>query len=223
MLQRTHHLFIEEAASRQGGFFLANLPDLLHGNDEEDVILVPGVGLRLRAAGLTHTQRPGGRFGELGFPSAKRRCELFLARAREQTEARRAANWFGRALHLLGDALVPARARGVWHLEGDPLEAYIEENVERWRGAEVPVVKVADPGELVEEVARFAVRFEADTTRTVWGRANKRWFGRGKVLETEEIAAQAKEIVPMGIAYAAALMRASGLDEMRMDKAPAFA
>jgi hypothetical protein len=207
VLPRTHHLFIEEAAQRSGEFGVRDVDALLSGNDDEDVLIVPFAELRLRAAGLTHTYRPGKRFGELGFPSAKRQCVRFVEAALRAEDPARAAHFVGRGCHVLGDAAVPARANGVWHIEGDPLEAYIEARISHWRGATVPDVPVSPPGELVERLAVVAAGFSADTTRTPWGRAAFRWFGVGRELGEEELARQADALVPMAIACTASLLQ----------------
>src|SRR5262245_28895517 len=126
MLPRTHHLIINEAVDHAGSWPHEFRQEILQGNDDEDVHLVTVLKWRLRATGLTHTHVPNGRFGEWGFPSAKQRCIDFVQKARHEKIPARAAWWLGRACHLLGDVAVPARANRVWHLEGDPLEAWIE-------------------------------------------------------------------------------------------------
>jgi hypothetical protein len=207
MLPQTHHLFIDEALKRAGPRAQRFRRELLAGNDDEDVVLVPVFGWRLRAAGLTHTHVPNGRLGELGFPSAKRQCMVFLAKSRHETNAERAAWWVGRTCHLLGDVAVPARANRVWHLEGDPLEAWIETRVDTFRGMEIADTKAIKPDEIIEELACAASKFAADTTRTPWGRAAHRWLGRGKMLDETELAKQARIMVPMAIASTKALLQ----------------
>jgi len=209
VLPATHHLFIEEAVFRVGSFAQENLASLLSGNDDEDVHIVPILGFRLRAAGFTHTYRPGKRFGELFFPSAKDRCRVYMEAAKENRNIERSAYFLGRACHVLGDAAVPARANGVWHLEGDPLEAWIEARVESFRGVELPLFSASSPGEIIEELASLAARLRADTTRTPWGRFSHHYLGRGVLLEEKELEAQARVIVPAAIAATVALLRAN--------------
>jgi hypothetical protein len=207
MLPQTHHLFIHRAIDDADGWAREFRRDIIQGNDDEDVHIVPFVKWRLRAAGLTHTHVPNGRFGELGFPSAKSQCMLFLEKARHERRPARAAWWIGRTCHLLGDVAVPARANRIWHIEGDPLEAWIEARVESFRDVVLPEIAKKAPEEIVEELARFAATFPADTTRTPWGRARFQWFDDGRKLDNEELAEQARLLVPLVIAYTKTLLQ----------------
>lgn len=201
MLPKTHRFIIEEALADCGSWAREYRNDILRGNDDEDVHIVPLVGWRLRAAGLTHTHVPGGHFGELGFPSAKKRAATFLGSAKNfaKTPSKRAW-WLGRACHLLGDTAVPARALRIWHIEGDPLEAWLEKHLHvfadvKWEEADGALI----PDEIFEKTARLAASFPADTTRTPWGRAAWQWFHKGKQLDAEEYARQARTLLPMAI------------------------
>lgn len=207
MLPKTHHLFINQAIDDAGPWVRVFRREILQGNDDEDVHIVPLLNWRLRAAGLTHTHVPNGRFGELGFPSAKSQCLVFLKKARREPNHERAAWWTGRACHLLGDVAVPARANRIWHIEGDPLEAWIEARVDSFRDVTAPEVARKTPGEIMEEVTRNAAAFPADTTRTPWGRARFQWFGRGRKLDNDELAEQARFLVPLVIAYTKTLLQ----------------
>jgi len=206
MLPQTHHLFINEAIDRVGSWAPPLRREILQGNDDEDVHIVPWLKWRLRAAGLTHTHVPNGQFGELGFPSAKSRCLFFLEKARQERDRTRAAWWVGRACHLLGDVAVPARANRVWHLEGDPLETWIESHVDSFRNTAIPDIQSKTPDGIIEALAREAAAFPADTTRTPWGRAAFQWTGRGRMLQEEELAEQARKLVPLAIASTKALL-----------------
>lgn len=207
MLPKTHHLFINRAVDDAGAWARAFRREILQGNDDEDVHVVPILNWRLRAAGLTHTHVPNGRFGELGFPSAKSQCLFFLENARREKHHARAAWWIGRACHLLGDMAVPARANRIWHIEGDPLEAWIESRVDSFRDVMVHEIAVKTPEEMTEELARIAATFPADTTRTPWGRARFEWFGHGRKLDEPELAEQARILVPLGIACTKTLLQ----------------
>ena len=206
MLPQTHHLFINEAIDRAGSWASAFRREILQGNDDEDVHIVPLLKWRLRAAGLTHTHVPNGRYGELGFPSAKSRCLVFLEKARHENDRGRAAWWLGRACHLLGDVAVPARANRIWHLEGDPLEMWIEAHVDSFGSLRIPDLDVKTPDAIIEALARAAATFPADTTRTPWGRATLQWTGRGRMLQEEELVEQARKLVPLAIASTKALL-----------------
>jgi hypothetical protein len=207
MLPQTHHLFINRAIDCAEPWAHEFRREILQGNDDEDVHVVPLVKWRLRAAGLTHTHVPNGHFGELGFPSAKHQCMVFLEKARREKSPARAAWWVGRACHLLGDAAVPARANRIWHIEGDPLEAWIEARVDSFRDAQIRKMEGKKPDQIIEELARVAATFPADTTRTPWGRAKFQWLNYGRKLEEAELAEQARILVPLGIASTAALLQ----------------
>ena len=211
MQPAAHRAILRAAVARIGGPLEGLLPMLLRGSDDEDVHVVPWLGLRLQAVGLTHTHRPGGRFGELLAPSAKRRCVALLesARRRAARDPDGAAHRYGRAVHLLVDVAVPARSRGVWHFYGDPLESWVEAHVEELSALpldELPAT--SDPAALCESLARISSGFPADTTRTTWGDLRMRVLDRGVRVSESEAAAQARVLVPAAIAHVAALLRA---------------
>jgi hypothetical protein len=211
VLPGTHALIIEEAAARVGAVWpCTQLGELIAGCEDEDVHIVPVLRLRLRAFGLTHTERPGSTRGELGATSAGRRCEIYFRQATERGPGAEAARLLGRACHLLGDAAVPARARGVWHFRGDPLESYLER---AGRAALVagpaPEPPFVGAAALCARLAGLAAAHEADTTRTPWGEALHRRWGVGRALGDEEIERQAGRVLPDAIAHTAALLRAA--------------
>lgn len=201
MLPKTHRFIIDHAIASCSAWVREYRNDVLRGNDDEDVHIVPLVGWRLRAAGFTHTHVPEGHLGELGFPSAKKRAQVFLTEAKKNAQKPvQRAWWIGRACHLLGDTAVPARALRIWHLEGDPLEAWIEKHLALFKDLKVEKNIVAmTPDETFEKMARLAASFPADTTRTPWGRAAWQWFKKGKQLDESEYERQALALVPMAI------------------------
>jgi len=201
MLPKTHRFIIDEAIAHCGSWAREYRLDILRGSDDEDVHIVPLVGWRLRAAGLTHTHVPRGRYGELRFPSAKQRATGFLAAARKNAKNPKACAWWvGRACHLLGDTAVPARAQRIWHLEGDPLEAWLEKHLSELQPIKIEEERdFLDPDDIFEEMARLAASFPADTTRTPWGRAAWQWFDQGKQLDENEFERQARALLPMAI------------------------
>jgi hypothetical protein len=214
-MQRETHAFFVRAAVAIGGssWRQEDVPRLLEGDRDEDDLVVPILGLRLRAAGLTHTHRPGRRFGELFAESARTKLLRCVARANAApaNDLDRRAWWLGRACHLLGDMAVPARTRGVWHLEGDPLEAFCEREASRGSlGRLVPSsltpAEPRDPAALADALARASSRMAADTTRTPWGRLAWTRLGRGVRLDPETIASQAEALVPLAVAHVAALL-----------------
>lgn len=203
-----HRAIVRAAAARAGAEALALLDDLLRGNDDEDVHLVPLIGLRLQAVGFTHTHRPGSRRGELLAPSARVCCERYAARAACATSPHEAAYLLGRACHLLIDIAVPARSRGVWHFYGDPLESWVEEHVDALDA--LPPAKLPesrDPGELCEALATLSSAFAVDTTRSTWGAWRMRLSGRGTRVSDAEAGEQARVLVPAAVAHVAALLK----------------
>lgn len=207
---RSHRAILARAINLAGADWASAQRDaLLRGNEDEDAHIVPILGWRLRSIGLTHTYRPGRRFGELGAPSALKVGRRFYAKARALwlVEPARAATLIGRVCHLLVDTAVPARTRGVWHLRGDPLEEWIESRageIERLEGVEPPAA--ASPEVLFESLAAISARFPADTTRTPWG-ALCYAAGRGVRLSEVEVAEQAALLVPAAVGHVIALLR----------------
>jgi hypothetical protein len=204
---RTHAFLIRAAVTGSGSSWLEqNLPHLLRGNDAEDDLVLAG--LRLRAPGLTHTYRPGSRFGELGAPSALTKLRWCLGRAGRAPTPEARAFWLGRACHLLGDMAVPARVRGVWHLLGDPFEQFCEAHAERL--AELlpqPLPASEGPPEVhAELLARAAGAELADTTRTPWGALRFRWLGRGQLLSETELERQAGRLLPLAVSHTRGLL-----------------
>jgi hypothetical protein len=211
MQPRSHELVIRRAVAAAGVAPAERwLVPLLQGNADEDVHLVPLCGWRLRAAGLSHTYRPGRRFGELGAPSALSRCRALVKSAERLLAAQDVPSaWraLGRACHLLGDAAVPARTRGVWHFLGDPYERWVEDNLDLLAGLPVPALPAdSEPGALVHALALLSSSHAADSTRTPWGRAVY-LLGRGTVIDAAHAEAQARLLVPAAMAHTAALLR----------------
>lgn len=204
----THELVIRKAVAQAGLPLLQErLPDLLAGNDDEDVHIVPLLGWRLQAAGLTHTYRYGRRFGELFAPSALSRTETLLAQAQARLDRDPRGGWrrVGRACHLLGDAAVPARTRGVWHLLGDPFEEWCEANLpaaEAFEPSQLPAATTVR--DVFDGLAKLSSTFRADTTRTPWGKLR---VGRSRVeIGAVEAQAQAEVLLPAAAAHTAALL-----------------
>lgn len=204
MLPKTHVFVIRAAVAASGNAWLvAHEPHLLRGHRAEDDFVL--FGMHFRAPGLTHSYEPGSRFGELGAPSAKTQIQRWLRRAQVSLHDSERAFWLGRACHLLGDLAVPARTRRIWHLLGDPLEAYWEEHEDlaRLLGTALP----ATDGNL-ETLASFSSGFAVDTTRSPWSR------GSGKALDNAEVAQQAGILLPVAVAYTRDWLR-HGLDASR--------
>jgi len=191
MLPKTHAFVIRAAVAASNSAWLeAQESNLLRGHRAEDDWVL--FGAHFRAPGLTHSYEPGSRFGELWAPSAKTQINRWLRRAHASQHDAERAFWLGRACHLLGDLAVPARTRRIWHLLGDPVEAYWEEhaNLSTLLGAELPTTD----GDL-ETLASFSSRFAVDTTRNPWSRRS------GTPLSSAEVAEQAATLLPLAVAY----------------------
>lgn len=205
-----HRRILERAIDVAGAAWaLEKREALLRGNDDEDVYLVPLLGLRLRAVGFTHSYRSGSSYGECGASSSLviARRKLGLAREGWRADRAQAAYLVGRVVHLLIDAAVPARVHGVWHMLGDPLECRVEERADRIREHAIPEPPSASTlEELFESLSGLAVRFPADTTRTPWGQVRFA-VGGGLKLTESEVAEQERVLVPAAVAHVAALLR----------------
>jgi len=230
MQPRSHELVIRRALERARIARLeGRLDDLLRGNDDEDQYTWPLTGWRTPAIGFTHTYRPGERYGELYWPSAKTRCAALFgeARALEGRDPRRAAALLGRACHLLTDAAVPARTRGHWHYLGDPLESWIEAHLVEMESAPIGAVPgERSPEDLIESLAGRSSRHAADTTKSLPGLLRYAILGRGLRLSARAVEEQARELVPLAISHVAALLLgfdtpcSAGFDRPTLDGSP---
>lgn len=209
MLPATHERLIGDTVHAVAPSLAAHLDDLLRGCRDEDTYRWPITGWRTPALGFTHTCRPGSRFGELGFPSARTRCVSWMRRASAAATPAARAECLGHAAHLLTDAAVPARATGVWHLYGDPFEAWVDAHLDELLSEPSPaVLSGRDPAALVESLARIACRFPADTRRTPL--ASLRVWRPHIALDDGALREQARALLPEARAHLRSL-----LDERR--------
>lgn len=210
MQPKSHELVIRRALEHtRAPRLTGRLDALLLGNDDEDKYTWPITGWRTPAIGFTHTFRPGKRYGEFYWPSAKTRCVALFgdAFAMEEHDPRRAAGLLGRACHLLTDAAVPARTQGYWHYLGDPLESWIEAHAGEMDTILIDAIPgERSPGELMESLAGRSSRRDVDTTTSLPGLLHYMIMGRGRRLSADAVAAQARELVPLAIAHVAALL-----------------
>lgn len=207
MQPRTHAFLIRAAVAGSGNAWLEeSVPQLLRGNDAEDDFVFAG--LRVRSPGLTHTYRPGSRFGELGMPSALTQLRRCLQRAAHARDPETTAYWLGRGCHLLGDMAVPARTRGVWHLLGDPLELFCEQHADRLADfLPEPLPSSEGPPEArAEALARASSAQPVDTTRTPWGALQFQLFGYGHRPTDAEIVRQARLLLPLAVSHTRGLL-----------------
>ena len=211
MLPATHGYLIEIAlAAIDHDGLRARRAEVLAGSIDEDLLRVPFTRWKVQSPGLSHTYRPGRRRGELGAPSALTRIERLIGDATEawRTRPDHAAHAIGRACHLLGDAAVPARTRGVWHPLGDPYERWVDEHLEALAAEPpAPPVTAATIAAIVDGLARLAARHRADTTRSPWGALAHRLGLPSVVVDDDEAAAQARALMPAALAHHVAFLR----------------
>ena len=183
---------------------------LLLGTLREDVLYVPLFGVT-EYPSFSHFYRPGlpGGYLPLLWPGPRFQVDRLYARAIASHRRGHVARSFvalGRALHVLTDLSIPAHANRVVH-ERDPFEWFIEGNAASLSSLPVPFVDACQrPSDHVEAMARSAQPHEADATTTPLGRLLKR-FGLRKALRTRVVAEQARTLVPIAAAHAAALLR----------------
>ncbi|HXK18336.1 MAG TPA: hypothetical protein VNG33_11065, partial [Polyangiaceae bacterium] len=92
MQPRSHAFVIRAAVAASASAWLTrHEAQLLRGNAAEDDFVV--FGFHLRAPGLTHSYKPGSRFGELWAPSARIKLERWVQRARRERNDAKAAFW----------------------------------------------------------------------------------------------------------------------------------
>jgi hypothetical protein len=100
---------------------------------------------------------------------------------------------------------VPARTRGVWHLEGDPFEAWLESRTDEElaelasASSSALAAAPASAAAIAHALALASSTFAADTTRTPWGRLHHRVTRRGTVLDPSTIEAQARALLPRAV------------------------
>jgi hypothetical protein len=192
---------------------------ILLGALREDYVCLPLVG-PVESLSLGHFYGPGlpGGFFPFLTPGTRTGAPRHFRKAlREAREGRLAAAFvqLGRASHLLTDMACPVHVHRVAHFT-DPYEWYVEGN--RDRLAAEPVPPPPEAGSvvaLIEGLAAFTAGFAADGTNSLHGRALKA-LGIRRALPREEVAAQARAIVPVAASYNAALfrlfLRESGVD-----------
>ena len=211
MLPATHAYLIETAlAAIHHDGLRSRRAAILAGSVDEDRVRVPFTGWKVQSPGLSHTYRPGRRRGELGAPSALTRIERLLgdATAAWRTGPDHAAHTIGRACHLLGDAAVPARTRGVWHPLGDPYERWVDDHLGALAAEPpAPPVTAATIAAIVDGLARLAARHPADSTRSPWGALAHRLGLPSVIVDDEAAARQARALVPAALAHHVAFLR----------------
>lgn len=184
---------------------------ILLGALREDYWYLAGLGTVVESLSLTHFYGPGLPGGFIPFltPGTRTKAPWLYQRALTEARAGHTTSSFvqlGRAAHLLTDMACPVHVHRVAHFT-DPYEWYVEGNAARLAQETIPDPPNASSViELIEGLASYTQRFEADGTNSVQGRALKA-LGLRRPLHRDEVAAQARSLIPMAISYNAALFR----------------
>jgi hypothetical protein len=188
-----------------------NRSALILGAFREDFYAIPKTDLLVTSLSFTHFYRKGLPGGFIPFltQGARARTEFFLRRALERYRERdvtAAVAQLGRAVHPLVDMACPVHAQAVVH-ETDPYEWCVE--AMRSELLELPLPFMQDSeraADIVETMALFTHKFEADRTNNLWGRVMKR-LGKWKPVDAVRSREQARQLMPMAGACTAAFFR----------------
>jgi hypothetical protein len=181
---------------------------ILLGALREDYVYLPLVG-PVESLSLEHFYGPGlpGGFFPFLTPGTRTKAPYLFRKALGEAKEGRITSAFvqlGRCSHLLTDMACPVHVHRVAHLT-DPYEWYVEGNCASLSKAEVPAPPAAaSVVELIEGLAGFTAQFAADGTNSLHGRLLER-LGLRRSLTRDEVAAQARAIIPMAASYNAAL------------------
>jgi hypothetical protein len=183
---------------------------LILGALREDVLYLPMLGRTTEYPSFSHFYRPGVPGGFLPFlwPGPRSSADRLYRRALAAHREGRTAGAFvllGRIVHLLADMSIPTHVHRAAH-DRDPFEWWVEGNHARL--AALPVPRVPPPrraSELIETLARVAMRHEPDRTNHPLGRfLRKRGLRQGVSARTA--GEQAELLVPLAAGHAAALL-----------------
>jgi hypothetical protein len=204
-------LVIELAAARLGSPVIDRYRRaILLGALREDYVHLPLVG-PVESLSLSHFYGPGlpgGFFPFLTYGTRTKAPRHYRNALRAAREGKTAAAFvqLGRASHLLTDMACPVHVHRVAHFT-DPYEWYVEGNRAALSAEPVPSPPDAESVvALIEGLAGFTAGFAADGTNSLHGRLFKA-LGLRRPLHREDVAAQARAIVPVAASYNAALFR----------------
>jgi hypothetical protein len=184
---------------------------LVLGSLREDVWWIPGLRVVFEHLSFSHFYEPPvpGGFLPLVWPGPRLKGEMFFRRAVREHRAKRAAAGFvqlGRVVHLVTDMCCPVHAHRAVH-DTDPYEWWVEANTKKLLALDVPdVPDVARVSDAIEAMAAFCKPYRADWTNHHTGRALKR-MGVLRGVGSREAGEQARTLIPMAAAHAAAVLR----------------
>jgi hypothetical protein len=160
---------------------------------------------------LNHFYRRGLPGGFVPFVTRGTRASAkrWFAQALDEHRRGRATAAFvrlGGVSHLIADMSCPVHVHRVIH-ENDPFEWYVEAHHEELRALPIPAVGEFDRAEdVIESLASVTKTFEPDRTRYSVGRLLRR-AGVRKSVPRRVIAEQARTLIPLAGAHAAAMLR----------------
>lgn len=202
---------VADLAARSAGcpVALRRRKALILGSLREDVLLLPW-GRVTEYPSFSHFYHPALPGGFLPFlwPGPRSSAGRLHRRARALAARGDEAGAYvllGRIMHLLADMGIPSHAHRVPH-ERDPFEWYVEAHVASLRDLPVPHVASAPPAVLVESLARCCAAYAPDPTNFPLGRWMRR-HGLVRKPSADEIAAQARALIPLAAGHGAALLR----------------
>lgn len=210
-------LVIQMAASRLADARIERYQTaILLGAIREDYWYLCGLGRVVESLSIEHFHGPGLPGGFIPFlsPSARSSGLRLYRKALRESRAGRLTSAFvqlGRCAHLLTDMACPVHVQRVAHLN-DPYEWYVEAN--RLALSREPVPEppsLPEIGDLFDGLSAYTARFAADGTSSLHGR----WYqklGWRRSLSRDEVAAQARAIIPVAASYIAALFKKFLLD-----------
>lgn len=186
-------------------------PALLLGAMRANVWYIPGLARVVEHLSFSHFHRtllPGG-FLPFLTPGTRTMARHYFAQALREHRAGNVIASFvrlGATSHLIADMACPVHVHRVIH-EHDPYEWYVEAHHQELRSLPLPVVPdVERPEELIDSLASTTRAFEPDRTSYPFGRLLRR-TGVRRSVGRERIAEQARTLLPLAAAHAAALIR----------------
>jgi len=181
---------------------------LLLGAMRVDVACIPFVNRVYEHMSLNHFYRRGLPGGFLPFVTRGTRASARKWFAESVQLGRTPAGFvkLGGVSHLIADMSCPVHVHRVIH-ESDPFEWYVEAHHEELRALPVPAVgEFGRAEDVIESLASITKTFEPDRTHYSIGRMLRR-AGLRHAVPRRVIAEQARTLLPLAGAHAAAMLR----------------
>jgi hypothetical protein len=180
---------------------------LVLGALRENVRYVPGIGVLDEHLSLSHFYGPGlpGGFVPFLTVGARGRAERLFKAAVHSGPTAAGFVQMGRVAHLVADMACPVHVHRVAHWS-DAFEWYVDAHCDELSSLPVAEPPPGQPARLIEDLARRTQRLAPDRTHNVLGWALRKLHLR-KAPHREELARQAREIIPHAAGTFAALLR----------------